>query len=429
MNISSKSTAPHTLEVTIELGEGEIQQARMRVLARAAQGMSVEGFRPGKAPVETVEKMVDPAALEAESIQDAIEDSFGKAAEQEKWDVRSAGQVKIINKTANAVSFSVQVNLWPTCELPDLSKIVASTKDVEVSDKEIADALDTMANMRATFLDKTGTVAQGDRVEIDIDATTKGVALEAGKARAMALVVGGESFIPGFEDRLVGLACDMPSTFDLTMPADWHYQAFAGNVVTFTVTVRKIQAVLKPGIDDAFAASMGQFASLADLQASVRDRISHEKADRERSRVRSALLESVIDATTIDVPDDMRDAELEAMMNRFRHDLGSRGMDLAMYLASIKKTEEELRTQWKPQAVRQVKAGIVLRALQRDHKIGVEPAELEEAVSALMSQSLAQGRSMPESMDPDTLRQYVYERLATERTLMTLERLCSVTKE
>jgi hypothetical protein len=76
-----------------------------------------------------------------------------------------------------------------------------------------------------------------------------------------------------------------------------------------------------------------------------------------------------------------------------------------------------------------VKAGIVLRALQRDHKIGVEPAELEEAVSALMSQSLAQGRSMPESMDPDTLRQYVYERLATERTLMTLERLCSVTKE
>ena len=429
MNISSKSTAPHTLEVTIELGEGEIQQARMRVLARAAQGMSVEGFRPGKAPVETVEKMVDPAALEAESIQDAIEDSFGKAAEQEKWDVRSAGQVKIINKTANAVSFSVQVNLWPTCELPDLSKIVASTKDVEVSDKEIADALDTMANMRATFLDKTGTVAQGDRVEIDIDATTNGVALEAGKARAMALVVGGEAFLPGFEDRLVGLACDMPSTFDLTMPADWHDQALAGNVVTFTVTVRKIQAVLKPGIDDAFAASMGQFASLADLQASVRDRISHEKADRERSRVRSALLESVIDATTIDVPDDMRDAELEAMMNRFRHDLGSRGMDLAMYLASIKKTEEELRTQWKPQAVRQVKAGIVLRALQRDHKIGVEPAELEEAVSALMSQSLAQGRSMPESMDPDTLRQYVYERLATERTLMTLERLCSVTKE
>jgi trigger factor len=126
--------------------------------------------------------------------------------------VLSAGQVKIIYKTADAVSLSVQVNLWPTCELPDLSKIVASTKDVEVSDKEIADALDTMANMRATFLDKTGTVAQGDRVEIDIDATTKGVALEAGKARAMALVVGGESFIPGFEDRLVGLACDMPST-------------------------------------------------------------------------------------------------------------------------------------------------------------------------------------------------------------------------
>lgn len=429
MNISSKSTAPHTLEVTIELGEGEIQQARARVLARAAQGMSVKGFRPGKAPMETVEKMVDPAALEAESVQDAIEDSFGKAAEQEKWDVRSAGQVKIVSQTAGAVSFSVQVNLWPTCELPDLSKIVASTKDVEVSDKEIADALDTMANMRATFLDKTGTVAQGDRVEIDIDATMNGVALEAGKARAMALVVGGESFIPGFEDRLVGLACDMPSTFDLTMPADWHDQALAGNVVTFTVTVRKIQAVLKPGIDDAFATSMGQFTSLAQLQDSVRDRMSHEKADRERSRVRSALLESVIDATTIDVPDDMRDAELEAMLSRFRHDLASRGMDLAMYLASIKKTEEELRTQWKPQAVRQVKAGIVLRTLQRNHKIGVEPAELEEAVSALMSQSLAQGRSMPESMDPDTLRQYVYERLATERTLMTLERLCSVTKE
>lgn len=429
MNISSKSTAPHTLEVTIELGEGEIQQARARVLARAAQGMSVEGFRPGKAPIETVEKMVDPAALEAESIQDAIEDSFGKAAEQEKWDVRSAGQVKIISQTAGAVSFSVQVNLWPVCELPDLSKISVATKAVEASEKEVADALDTMANMRATFLDKTGTVAQGDRVEIDIDAAMNGVALEAGKARAMALVVGGESFIPGFEDRLVGLACDMPSTFDLTMPADWHDQALAGNVVTFTVTVRKIQAVLKPSIDDAFAATMGQFTSLAQLQDSVRDRINHEKADRERSRVRSALLESVIDATTIDVPDDMRDAELEAMMNRFRHDLGSRGMDLAMYLASIKKTEEELRTQWKSQAVRQVKAGIVLRTLQRSHKIGVEPAELEEAVSALMSQSLAQGRSMPESMDPDTLRQYVYERLATERTLMTLEHLCTITKE
>jgi trigger factor len=428
MNISSKPTGPHILEVTIELGEGELREARSRVLARAAQGMKIEGFRPGKAPVGEVEKNLDPQALEAESLQDAIEESFGKAAQEEKWDVRSAGQVKVLSQSPTTATFSVQVNLWPSCELPDLSSISVSSQKVEVSDKEVADALDTMANMRATFLDKTGTVASGDRVEIDIDATMNGVSLESGKARGMALVVGGASFIPGFEERLVGLVCDMPSTFDLAMPADYYESTLAGNVVTFTVTVRKIQAVLKPAIDDTFAASAGAFTTLVELEAAVRDRLSHEKADRERSRVRTALLDAIIDKATIEVPDDMRDAELEAMTNRFRHDLGSRGMDMAMYLASIKKTEEELKVQWRPQAVRQVKAGIVLRTLQRDNHIHIEPPELEEAVSALMAQSMAQGREMPENMDPDTLRQYVYERLATERTLMTLEKLCGTAK-
>jgi trigger factor len=373
MNISSKTTAPHTLEVTIELEAGEVQTARARVVERAAQGMKIEGFRPGKAPMQEVEKALDPHALDAEAIQDAIEEGFSKAAQQEKWDVRSAGQVKILSQSLAGVSYSVQVNLWPTCELPDLSKISVATKESEVSDKEISDAIDTMANMRATFLDKTGTVAKGDRVEIDIDAVMNGAPLESGKARAMALVVGGESFIPGFEDQLIGLSCDTPSTFDLAMPADYYEPTLAGQVVTFTVTVRKIQAVLKPAIDDAFAAAMGSFATLAELQATVRDRLMHEKSDRERSRVRTALLDSIIDATTMDVPDDMREAELEAMMNRFRHDLGSRGMDMAMYLASIKKTEEELRTQWKPRAVRQVKAGLVLRTLQKNNHIHVEP--------------------------------------------------------
>lgn len=424
MNISIDQKDAFTLAAHISLDGAELEKYISDAREELAKGVTLEGFRPGKVPKNIAEKALDPAAIRSQAMELALEGSFTEAVTKSNWDISRTSDLKVEKNDATGLDYTVVVHLWPTVKLCDLATVKVAAKEVVVTDADIDESLDTLRNLRASYLDKTGPAAEGDRVEVDFDASLDGLPLEGGSSRNHPLVIGGKTFMPGFEEQLVGLTPGMTKEFTIVAPADYYEQKLAGKPVAFKVTVHKVQAVLKPAADDAFAASVGTFPTLAALRDSLRVGIQHEKDGKEQQRARLAILDGIIATSDIPVPTELVDRELEDMVHRFSHDLEHRGMQLSMYLARLNKTEEQMRAEWKPEAERQVKMLLVIRQVAREQKITVDPAELESAFTETVTGLIKSGQVTEETVDPDRVRSMLAERLLREAVFRFLEQTC-----
>jgi trigger factor len=425
MHITTTTGEPYTLTAHIELDAAELGVFIAQAKKSIAQDVTIEGFRKGKAPQNLVEKKVSPEVIASTALELALEASFSDAVKQEGWDVARTSDLKVEKNDATGLTYSIGVHLWPALELPKLDEIKIARRAISVSDAEIDEALDTVRNMRATFIDKTEPALEGDRCEVDFDASIGGTPVEGGSSRNHPLVIGGKNFMPGFEEALVGLAAGDTKQFSLQAPDDYYEKKLAGKKVDFSVTMRKVQAVLKPAADDAFAMSLGSFTSLEQLRSSLRDGLAKEKGAKEQQRVRLEILDAIIEKSSVPAPHEQVKAELDDMIHRFGHDLQERGTDLSMYLARMKKTEDDLRKDWTPEAQRQVRIRLVLRETAKTHKITVSPQELEATLNQTVAELIAQGRATEDQMDPQRLRSALLERMITDRTLEYLETICA----
>ena len=426
MNITKKPVDPYTLDAHITLDKEELAVYLQEVTEEFTKQVTVEGFRKGKAPKELVQKQLNPDAVRQEALEHALGDSFTKATATEGWDVMRTSDLKMIKNDADTLEYSIRVALWPTATLPDLATVKVPQEKIQVTDEEIAEGLDTVLNMRATFLDKTGSAAQGDRVEVDFDTTIDGKAIEGGQSRNHALIIGGKNFMPGFEEELVGLSGGQSKEFSLTAPQDYYEPKLAGKKVDFKVTVNRVQAVLKPAADDTLAQSLGQFKNLDQLKGSIREGIYNEKQQKERQRVRLAILDAIISSAKVPAPEAMVKEELEDMIHRFSGDLQRRGLELPLYLARMKKTEDELRKEWNVEAERQVRIMLVLRQVAKEKGIAVSDEELETAVKETIGELLRMGQMQEGQVDPERVRSALAQRILTDKTLDFIEGVCAV---
>lgn len=427
MDISQKTVDPYTLDVKILLPKEELAVYVEQAGQHLAQHVTIDGFRKGKAPKDLAQKKLDPSIVRQEALEYALGDSFTKASTQEHWDVMRTMDLKVIKNDADGLEYSVRVQLWPAVTLPDLVTIKVPGKAITVSDEEIQESLDTVLNMRATFLDKTGVAAEGDRVEIDFDSQIDGALVEGGQSKNHPLIIGGKNFMPGFEEAIIGLASGDSKQFSVVAPADYYEPRLAGKKIDFSITVHRVQVVLKPAADDAFAASLGSnFQNLDQLKGSLREGIYNEKMNKERQRLRLAILDAIIADATIPAPEAMITDELHDMIHRFSDDLRRRGVELAMYLARLKKTEDDLRKDWKSEAQRQVRIRLALRQIAKEKSITVTDAELDGAVKDTIAELMQSGQISEDQVDPERVRNALAERIMTDKTLQFIEGVCAI---
>jgi trigger factor len=413
------------LEATIELDASELSAYVEHATGHMAGHITVPGFRKGKAPKQRAADHMNDAAVREEALQHAMEESFTKAVAQEGWDVSGTTNLNIIRNDTDGLAYTVAVTLWPSVTLPELSTVKVPRKAVVADEKEIEETLETLRGLRATFLDKTGPAAVGDRVEVDFDSAIDGKPLDGGSSRNHPLIIGGKSFMPGFEDNLIGLASGMSNEFSLTAPADYYEPRLAGKQVTFKVTMQRVQAVLKPAADDAFAKTVGEFQDIASLRVSLGEGIRREKEQKERQRVQLEILDAIAAAAKPPVPEHMIARELNDMVARFGRDLERRGLALPMYLARMNTTEEKMKEGWREDARRQVRIALVLRQLAKDRQILVGDDELEATLQAAVAQLAKEGQDV-EQLDLEQLRSVLSERIVRDRLLTFIERECAV---
>lgn len=425
MNITKKEIDPYTLDARITLERDELGKYISEATEDLSHHVKLDGFRKGKAPKDLVEKQIDPSIIRQEALEHALGDSFTKASQQEGWDVMNTSDLKMLKNDSDGLEYSIHIQLWPTLTLPVIDTIKIERKAIEVSEKEIQEALDTVLNMRATFLDKTGPAAESDRVEVDFDVTLDGKPVEGGQSRNHPLIIGGKNFIPGFEEALVGMTAGDKKQFSLIAPADYYEPKLAGKKLDFDVTLHRVQSVLKPAADDDFAKSLGRFQNLDQLKGNLREGIYSEKNNKERQRLRLAILDAIIAAGDVPVPKDLVKEELDDMVKRFTEDMHGRGIELSMYLARLKKTEDDLRKDWKPEAERQVRIRLVLRQIAKDKSIAVSDEELEDAVKGTITELMQTGQLTENQVDPERIRNALAERILTGKTLDFIEGVCA----
>jgi len=425
MHITTKESDPYTVVATVALDAAEVQEYLRKAREALAGEVTVQGFRKGKAPTNIAGREVGDRVAREAALETALSESFTRAVQERGWDVARTEGLKVTKNDDSGLAYDITVRLWPAVPLVDLATIRVPRKSVEVTPKELDEALDTILNMRATFLDKTGPATEGDRVEVDFDASVGGVPVEGGSSRNHPLVIGGKSFMPGFEEQLIGLVAGTEKGFSLTAPEDYYEPKIAGKTVDFKVVMRRVQSVLKPAADDAFAQSLGRFRTIGELRDSLKDGIAGEKEAKEKQRLHLAILDAIIAASEIPVPAAMVADELDDMVHRFGHDLRDRGLELGMYLAKLGKTEEQLRKDWQQEAERQVRIMLVLRQTSRDNGIGVPSEELEAALRDTVAALIRTGQATEDQVDPERLRTALAERLLRDKVLGFLEQRCA----
>ncbi|MBI2674346.1 MAG: trigger factor [Candidatus Yanofskybacteria bacterium] len=428
MKSNLKKLNNNQVKAVVELDREDLQKYLDKAESMLGGDLEIKGFRKGKAPKELLKKHLDQEQVRALTLEVAVQDSLSDVIKGNSLDVLDTSQLSVENNDSAQFKYSILLDLFPQVELADLGGIKVKRQDVKVEDKEVEDALETIKNSKSNFVAKREDEAaeEGDRVEVDFEVKKDGKVIDGGISKNHPVIIGGKSFVPGFEDKLIGMKKGEEKTFTLTAPEDYFYKEVAGKELSFKVKVNDVKKVIRPEVNDGFAKSLGQFADLAELRASIRKGLTQEKNMKEIQRTRLEILDHIISHSKIEVPEGLLAKQLDIMVSDFDHTLHGKGLELGLYLAKIGKTQEELKKDWTKDAEKQVKVSLVLRKLAKDRNIEVSPEEVEMMTGQVVQSAIAKGEAGQADIDPVKIRESIESRIVNEKALEYIESRCAV---
>jgi trigger factor len=416
------------IKATIELDKNDLKKYLDKAEKTLGEDVEIKGFRKGKAPSEILRKNLDQDKVRSLALELAIEGSLSEVIKKNSFDVLNTSELSIENNDISGLRYSVLLELFPLIKLVDLKNIKIKRKNIQVDDREIDEALEVIKNSRANFIDKSDNeiAEEGDRVEIDFEVKKDNKIIEGGVSKNHPLIIGGKSFIPGFEEQLIGMKKGEEKTFSLVAPSDYFYKDIAGKELNFVVKLVDIKKVIMPVLNDNFARSLGRFADLADLRRKVKDNLIEEKKIKEKQKIRLEILENIIDNSQIDVPESLVNRQLDLMIQDFDNNLHEKGLELSLYLSRIGKDEKELRKDWTKEAERQVKMSLVLREIAKNLNITASEREIEEMMAQVAESMIIRNESKPPDINFATLKESIESRIVNEKAFEYLESQCVI---
>lgn len=416
----TKSTDNH-VTFTVVASEKELEAMKDHVLTHFQSRVKVAGFRAGKVPAGVLEKNIDPNTLQTEFLQEAVEQMYVQAVSE--LNLRTLEQPKInIKKFVpfTALEFEVEVAVVGEIKLADYKSIKKSAPTVSLTDKDVDEVIESLKVRLAEKKDVSREAKTGDQVWIDfVGVDDKGQPVNGADGKDYPLLLGSKTFIPGFEDNLVGVKAGDEKTFELTFPKDYGVKAIANKKVKFTANVTKVQEVVEPKVDDEFAAKAGPFKTLKELKEDIKKQLSHERQHQATQNFEGELIKEISDKSKLTVPEVMIDDQLETMLRDLQQNLAYRGQTFQEFLEAENKTEEQFRQDvLKPQATDRVRASLVLSEIAELEKLEVTPEELEVRMQILKSQY--QDPQMQEELSKPEARRDIAARILTEKTLQKL---------
>lgn len=422
MQVTSKNLSDTSVQLTLKADAKMLQAAKEEALNHIAKNLKLQGFREGKAPLALVEKSADPATLQSEFLDIAMNRMYGAALDEQK--LRPVAQPKVTVKAFvpfDTLELEVEVEVIGEVKLADYKNISVAKEAVKVTAKDVTEVIDNLLVREAEKVEVTRAAKDGDEVVIDfkgIDTKSK-EAIQGADGKDFPLTLGSNTFIPGFEPELVGMKPGEEKTFDVVFPEDYGVKALQKRGVTFTVTIKKVNELKQPKLDEAFAAKVGPFKTVDELKEDIKKQLTTEKEYQNEREYSDRLILKIAEDSKVAIPKSLLDEQIDRIVLEQKQNLMYRGQTWQEFLENEELTEDEFRQKQAADAELRVKAGLVLSEIAEKEKITVTPEELEIRLQLLKGQY--PDSQMQAELDKPENRRDIMSRLLSEKTIAKLQ--------
>ncbi len=404
------------VEVTVEAKKFE--DAIKKVYFKSAKYFNIPGFRKGKAPMQIVEKYYGKEIFYEDAFNDVAPEALEEVVKENNLEIVSRPDIEVtqIEKGQDLI-FTATMQTKPEPKLGKYKGIEIKKIEYNVTDKDVEHELEHMQehNSRLITVDDRP-VEKGDIATIDFEGFVDGVAFEGGKAESHDLEIGSNTFIPGFEDQIIGMKIDEEKDINVTFPEEYFSKDLAGKDAVFKVKVHEIKKKELPKLDDEFAKDVSEFDTLKELKESIKKKKQEENEQKATYETQEAAIKAVIEGMDLDVPSGMVELETENMVKDMENRLSYQGLKFDQYLKMMGKTREEVQKEYEPQAIDAIKSRLAIEALVKAEKIEVKEEEIDEKIKE-MAKNYGKKEEDEEFLKNQNIRNYIKQGLESEKAI------------
>ena len=385
MSVEVQKLEKNMAKLTVTVEAKEFDKAIADSFKKNKNRFNVPGFRKGRVTQEVFEKMYGSDNLIPDAIDFSLDATYPGAAKESGLEIVSRPQINIKNaKKGEDFVYEALIAVRPEVTLGEYKGIEVAKADEVVNDDDIASALKSEQEKNARLITVEGRpVEKGDNISLDFEGSIDGVPFNGGKGEDYPLVIGSGAFIPGFEDQIIGHNAGEDFNVNITFPENYQMKDLAGKAAVFACKVKEIRKKELPELDDDFAGEISEFETMAEYKEDLKKHLAEAKAKRAATENENAIVDKLIETSTMDIPDPMIDAQVEGLVADYGRRMQSQGISLDQYLQITGMTREDLNNQFKPQALKQIKTRLVLEEVAKAENITATEAEIEEELQKI----------------------------------------------
>ena len=388
-----KSRVALTIEASAEEFEAAVNKAYLKMRGK----INVPGFRVGKAPRKIIEKMYGEEVFYEEAVNIILPDAYEDAVKEQKLDVVGYPGVELESCTKDGVVFKCTVAVYPEVKLGQYKGLEAPKAEVKVAAADVNARLKEMADRNSRLVSVERAVKKGDTADIDFEGFDNGVAFDGGKGENFDLEIGSGSFVPGFEEQLIGMKAGEEKDIDITFPENYAPE-LAGKPVVFHVKVNEVKVKEVPAIDDEFAKDVSEFDTLKELKADIKKKMTAERTEAAQRAFEDVLMAKVAEGVEAEIPHEMVELQAERMMEQFKQQLAAQGIPFDQYLKMTGTTEADFRKQADGPAAEQVKMDLAVEAIIKAEGLEATDEDVENELKNVAEKY---------GMDLETVKKYL----------------------
>ena len=388
-----KSRVALTIETSAEEFEAAVNKAYLKMRGK----INVPGFRVGKAPRKIIEKMYGEEVFYEEAVNIILPDAYEDAVKEQKLDVVGYPEVELESCTKDGVVFKCTVAVYPEVKLGQYKGLEAPKAEVKVAAADVNARLKEMADRNSRLVSVERAVKKGDTADIDFEGFDNGVAFDGGKGENFDLEIGSGSFVPGFEEQLIGMKAGEEKDIDITFPENYAPE-LAGKPVVFHVKVNEVKVKEVPAVDDEFAKDVSEFDTLKELKADIKKKMTAERTEAAQRAFEDVLMAKVAEGVEAEIPHEMVELQAERMMEQFKQQLAAQGIPFDQYLKMTGTTEADFRKQADGPAAEQVKMDLAVEAIIKAEGLEATDEDVENELKNVAEKY---------GMDLETVKKYL----------------------
>ena len=402
MSLQVEKLEKNMAKLTIEVSAEELEKAIQGAYLKQRKHISVPGFRKGKVPRQMIEKMYGVEIFYEDAANALIPEAYAKAYDESELAIVSQPSIDVVQlEKGKPFIFTAEVALKPEVTLGEYKGLKVDKVSTRVTAKEVDAKLEEEQKKNArTITVEDRAVQDGDEVVLDFEGFVNGVAFEGGKGENYPLTIGSGSFIPGFEEQLIGAEAEKEVEVNVTFPEEYHSEDLAGKEATFKCTVHEIKVKELPELDDDFAAEVSEFDTLEEYKADIKAKIKEQKQAEGNRQKEDQAVEKAVANATMEIPEAMIDTQVGQMVQEFAQRLQSQGLSMEQYFQFTGLTADKMNEEMRPQAVKRIETRLVLEAIAKAENIEISEEKLDAELAKMAEMY---------QMEVDKLKEYMGE--------------------